>query len=235
MAQAHEQVRALLRGLVRVCGTDLLLFCLVDDHLHVVVDSDHPGRRSAAEQRMLRARVEHALAPPHRRMVENRRHLRWLVRYVCTQVDHHALQGEHQALFEGSCLQDLCGARAIPGWDPARIWSLLPRDSARGLCAALDVPAPPPADARELAPAQVVRAALVAGASDLHGRMAHAVAVRLAVTHLLGPRPELQRLLGVGRRQLRWLAAQPADPALVRAVRVRLALEQAVLARATAA
>ena len=69
----------LARQVTRV-GAPVLLYCAVDDHLHLVVEGERPVRLGGALVRSLSTRSE--VAPAHIKEVAGRRHLLTLVDYV---------------------------------------------------------------------------------------------------------------------------------------------------------
>ena len=118
----------LLRGVrtvARVGGPHLLLFCLVDDHVHLIVDGD-----GAQLARSLGSALTSAGCAPRQRAdvreVDGRTHLTSLVKYVVRQPTKHGLP-THPAVWPGSCAQDLLGIRRVAGYDPTRIAFALPR------------------------------------------------------------------------------------------------------------
>jgi len=110
--------RQAVRAVVRVGSDCLVLFCIVDDHVHVLVvcAEERVGRVRAGLFSSLKPLTEAPLALPHAKPVRNRDHLQWLVQYFLTQPDHHGLC-EELALYSGSCYLDLVGARRLPGWE----------------------------------------------------------------------------------------------------------------------
>lgn len=233
---AHEgQRRACVRRLVVVIEGRLVLFSFADEHGHIVVTCvvGEVGRIKRTIGRALPSLVAAPLGQLHVRPVENRAHLRRLVPYSLGQTTHHQLP-EEPALFSGSCFQDLVGARVIG--PPLRIWDLLPRMCREDVASQLGLTASsiaPASDAvvRAAGAVRVVSAAAAATAAppDMKGRADPVVAARLAalaVGDAAGiSRAEMAWALEVTARGLRKIAERPADPATIRAVRVRLALE----------
>ena len=112
--EESQRRRAILR-LSRL-ELQLLLFSIVEEHLHLVNKADHArvGRQGQAILSAMRPIVDTDLRPAHRRLVENRGHLAWLIKYHVQQPIKHGVP-EHPALWSGSCFQDLVGARYVPG------------------------------------------------------------------------------------------------------------------------
>lgn len=246
VAPTEEIRRALVRVIVRIAGKFLVLFCVVDDHVHVVVlcKRKQAGRLAQSLVLALRAaspvRVREADITP----VSSREHMVELVGYVLTQSDHHGL-ATPMPLWSGSCFADLMGARLIPGWR-FNIVEALPRFRGRDAYIAVGLPA------EALQPASMVRVRelgawrLAAAAAStlgvgpaLIGQAEPVVAVRSVVVHLglqadLGRR-ELAAALGLTRSGIARLSGRPPPlPAVIRATRLRLALED-VVARLPAA
>ena len=113
--------------LVRVFQEILVMFCIVDDHVHLVVLSSRErlGHISRMFKLCMAAQAAAPTAPVRTKAIEGRRHMESVHRYVLRQPSHHGLPG-HQALWSGSCFPDLVGARWIPG-AALRIHDVLPR------------------------------------------------------------------------------------------------------------
>lgn len=131
------------RTLARVAGHHLLLFAIVDDHLHLVLHCDRlqAAHTASAVSRALRKCGAPPLAPVFVREVEGRRHLENLVGYCIRQPAKHGIPG-HPATYIGSCAPDLLGLRVLPGFDPRRIAAVLPRCDVRAFAASAAGPAP---------------------------------------------------------------------------------------------
>ncbi len=111
-----ELRRRALHTLARVVGTQLVLFSIVDDHLHVVAFVDDRGGAVLAGRLHLALRRVTAveLSRAHIKPVSGRRHLQSILRYLLVQPEHHGLSASPQR-WEGSCLPDLISARVLPG------------------------------------------------------------------------------------------------------------------------
>jgi len=226
-------------------GGSVLLFALVDDHIHLVLlcDRDATGARARAVLLALRTSVAAGLGPAHVSEVRGRAHLEWLVRYLLTQPAHHGLS-EHAALTTGSCFPELVGARVVPGLS-LRLSASLPRFRLREAYSAVGLAPEPlvPVQDAELrvvgARALVTAASAAAGAPPLLGRDLPSVDTRRVVAslgqvagiHL----EELAHALGVTPDAARRIAQRPAPVELVKATRMRLALEAAATAAGVAA
>lgn len=235
----EASVRAAVRTLARVAGDDMALFCIVDDHVHVVALGE-PARAGKLARALVLGLRPQAGAPVERarvREVESRSHMQWLVSYVLGQGPHHGLP-EHPALASGSCFQDLAGARRIDGLR-LRIGEALPRYRRRDLYAAARLPAveiAPASDARIVAAGMARLAAAVASAlavaPGLAGNTPPVVAARRSFAHLARAAGfdsgDLVRTLGISSRSARRLDERPVPAEVLRAVRVRLAVEDAV-------
>lgn len=136
-------VRSAIRAIARTVGSDLLLFGVVDDHVHLPVLGTRAkaGRIAQSVSLALRPIARAPLAAAHIQPVESRHHLRTLVDYVLTQPIHHNL-AVHAARWEGSCLPDLIGARLVPGLSLGAAVEL-PRLRQRELLAAVGLPPMP--------------------------------------------------------------------------------------------
>jgi len=233
-----------VRALVRAAGGCALMFCGVDEHVHLVpmCDRERAGRVAQATAPAVRPFIgEGSMEPARIRPVIGNRHLDNLVAYVVRQPSKHGMGG-HPALWSGSCLLDLFGARVIDGFDPARIAAAYPRyrvtrvlDAVGLACASLP---PLGLDAvHGLGLARLVEAAAAAHAvPNLSGRAALVNSARAAAARLgldAGFRStDVAEALGVHRSQVGRLARR-ARVDLASAVRVRLAVEEAIRSTAS--
>jgi hypothetical protein len=152
---SEAQVRAALRRLARVASGQLLGFCLVDTHCHFHIAD---GRRGAGRlmrgiQQSMAAVIGAALQPTHYEPIADQRHNLNTVRYLLKQPSHHDLPG-HPALWSGSVLLDLLGARCLGGL-ASRLDIWMPRLGSRDYLVAVGLPPEP----LTVAPAEI-RAAL---------------------------------------------------------------------------
>ncbi len=237
MFPTEARRRAALHALARVARGEIAIFCLVDDHLHVVLycGSAAATIRARAISRTVRRLAAVPLEATHLRAVESRRHMHWLLKYVLEQPGHHGLS-THPALWTGGCFADLAGARVLPGLG-LRIAQALPRFRLSEACRLVglgedDLRPPPPERVRALGAVRVVAAAAAVLAADpkLTGRgapeatarpLAGYVGRRAGIAH-----DELAWALRRSDRQLRRAARTRPDPRLERALQVRLALEE---------
>ncbi len=233
--------RAAIRTLLRVTGDALVLFSIVDDHVHVVLFCPRPlaGRRAQALHRALAPVASAPLRPAHISAVEDRSHLRWLVTYLLRQPVKHQL-GEHPALWTGGCFADLVGAR-LPGTLATSLRLALPRFRLRTAYGAVGLPPVPieALDDRALASCglgRIVSATAAALCLDpaLSGSGAAIVDARRAVvaasTVARFPAGHVAETLGISPRTVRRYRQEGADAGALRAVRMRLALEDVVRA-----
>ena len=238
----EARLRAAVRVLARAGAGRLVLFCVVDDHVHAVVRGGRreAGRVGYAVWRGLQAVAATPVERTRVRPVESRAHLQWLVRYVLGQVQHHGLD-THPALWSGSCLQDLVGARAVLRLR-LRLSELLPRLRLRTVYEHAGLPhqelAPAPDHAVRLAgAARLAEAAAAALAVDpaLQGNTAPTVQARQAACALAReagmPLSEVAWALRITPRAARRLAWRGVDATVRSAVRLRLALEDLVGSR----
>lgn len=226
--------------LLQVTGSELVLFSLVDDHLHLVLRCTRAvaGVKARGVLHALRSLGAKTLEHRDTRAVEGRAHMQRLVRYFLTQVEHHGIHGVRAALWSGSCFCDLVGARWGGETDlAARLLTILPRYrldeafSAVGLHGLEEVRPLSAETVRALGVARVKSAATFAlcATEDLSGRGASEVRARRAVARLA-------RWAGISAREVAWslgrtpsavyrLARAPLDRAAIKAVSLRLALE----------
>lgn len=241
---SEERRRAAVRALSRVAADRLLLFCVVDDHVHLVVQGERAaaGLLARALSRSLQPISAGGLQPAHIREVSGRSHLEGLVRYLLTQPARHGLD-VRPALWSGSCFADLVGARHVAPGLGARLSEALPRYRLRAAYAAVGLPEAPlvPATDAELRAAgatALVRAAgsVLAVGPALLGKAAPVVLARRAAVILASTAgihtEEIAWALGQPPRSVRRLAEVPVPPAVLAALRLRLALEAAAAASA---
>ncbi len=224
-----------LRKLITICSTTLVIFGIVDDHLHWVVLCDE--RRWGYIARSIRYAVQ-ALSgvetkPVHVEPIHGRNHLENIRRYILRQPIKHGLP-EHPALWTGSCFQDLVGARRIPGLQ-LRLPDVLPRCTTWHLCRDIDLPPTrfEPASNESVrtggAKALANAAAAACGAAvELTGRTPPTVAAR-RTTCTIGREvgfstSELAWALGILPGSVRRLAGVPPAAEALRTTRVRISL-----------
>lgn len=239
LAPTEAGRRQLVRTLARVAGGTAALFNVVDDHVHLVLLCDD-GRRgivSSALTRALRSAAAAELDPPHIRAVADRGHMDWLAdAYILRQSLKHGVGG-HPALWSGSCFADLAGARVLPG-EPLCIAQALPRWRVQRAYAAVGLP--PillnPADdvrLRAVGAHRLTAASAAALAADpaLAGIGALEVLGRRATARLAAaagvPNSEVADALRVHPVAAARLRERPVEPAVLRAIRARVALEDA--------
>jgi hypothetical protein len=235
-----------LRGLHRlgaVAGGCLALFALIAEHVHLVALLSRlaAGRLAQRVSLALRPIVATALAPSYIKVVDSRSYLRWLVRYILEQPRQHGMPGP-EALWVGSCLPDLVGARIIPGLTLA-LTRALPEVGEAMLLRLVGLSGgvvPAGAETLRAIGAAGLRRAVAAtlGASDaLTGNHPVAVLGRRALASIAR---EIELPLGVVARSLgrsprtAWrLCRDPLDAGIVLAVKRRVSLERLALAPAT--
>lgn len=222
------------RQLARVGGRRLLLFNVVDDHIHAVVDVTGRSRRrflQALTQGVRKGAGVPPLDPVWWEPVTERRHLFHLVRYIATQASHHGLT-PHDATWSGGCLMDLLGARRLDGYEPAVLLHALPRLDERALLGLAGLSAWPAADVAEHEPSDVVDAALATvGHLSLSGSGEWVRQARVAGCQLAreaGARvPWLALALGTSRRTVYRALLEPAEKVWTDAILRQLALRTA--------
>lgn len=236
---SEKDRRLAVRTLSRVAGGEIVVFSIVDDHIHIVAlaDRHRAGRLSQILGCALRAVSAVPMAPARIRPVGNRTHLTRLVPYLLNQVGHHGISC-HPALWSGSCFQDIVGARIVRGLR-LQIGEALPRVTMTEICRAVGIEAReigpvPDADVRAAggdALGAAVASALAVG-PELEGKSRRVVFARRIAVQMgrsVGiPGVEIARGLGIDSRTVRRLAGGQANPAVERAVRIRLSIERAV-------
>lgn len=228
---APDALLGAARRLARVVGDRLLLFSIVDDHAHVVVQADPEaiGHVAASVNRALGG----AGAPPRQRAhveaIDGRAHLRRLVGYTARQVTHHGLH-VHPAIWAGSCAPDLLGVRLLPGFDPRLADRALPRVSLRDevieACGVWKPALTPASDdaLAELAPDALLELSLAACGAD-GGRDPVSVTARAAWARLCtGPASEIGSRAGVPERTVRSLRQRKVPDVVLTTIRRRVAL-----------
>jgi hypothetical protein len=232
-------MRRAVLALARVAAGSLVMFCIVDDHLHLVLVGSRAraGRLGRAISLALRPLAAGPMQPAFRRPVVERHHLETLVDYALGQPVRHGLPG-HPALWTGSSYLDLVGARYLPGLE-LRLREVLPRLTRGRLHASVGIGREPVrpaslADIRRLGAYALpaAAAAALAAPDGLGGNERPARTARLAVVRLgrtAGIRPsEIADAIGIRPRSARKLAHRPVDARAVHAIRLRLALEARV-------
>jgi len=170
------------------------------------------------------------------RPVEDVGHLRALIRYVLNQAERHGL-GVHAALWSGSILPDLVGARWLPNLAPC-LWRLMPTLDVSELLAAVGLtgrldPLPLPelwtvgaaglvAAAERAAGVSAAGAEARRGASRVRARRAAAKLGRLAGI----PTCQMAAALGLSEGGTRKAAAREVPTELLAATRLRVALDR---------
>jgi hypothetical protein len=244
IARDEAERRRILTALARTGGSRLLLFSLVDDHLHTALSGDRLGLLARDLRWVLRRyRPDLALDPAHVKPVETRSHLTWLVAYLLRQPEKHGLAGVHPAIYGGSCLQDLVGARLLTGFSPGLLRAELPRLTQRELLPMVGLTEDrlAPASDEDLRRGGVARlvdlaAATLAVAPDFRGRDAVTVRARVLAArlsnHLEFAAREVGRLLQVTLRAVhRFANDRDEDPRAENALRLRSSLEDRALGR----
>lgn len=236
----ESELRVATTKLAQIAGNASVIFGVVDDHLHDVVEApDFEGatRHSRRIRLSLRGVAQAAFNNRDIAPVESRSHLRALVRYVLTQVEHHGI-AVHPALWSGSCFLDLAGARWLPGLT-LRLKDALPRLAWRDLLEMVHLPYDPlrPVSNERLATFGVERIASAAASAlnvspRLAGRQPRVVLARRCVATLVRegriPLGEMMRRLGWPPRSITRRAAAPVPGFALLAIRRRLALEELV-------
>lgn len=177
---------AVVRAVLSYRAT-VLLFCAVDDHLHLLTEGDRPGYLAGDLQRHLF--FERRVQPPHFKPVTERRHLLSLVDYLLRQPARHHLDTP-PCLWEGSSFLDLAGARQV-GFDRRPLERALPRLHHRDFLTPVGLSRLPEPAAWE----QLEREGI--------GTLVQAVEVASALDSLCGPRTAVRVQ---ARSALAWMA-----------------------------
>ncbi len=237
----EEVRRSVLHAIAAVAGECIVLFAVVDDHVHIVllVDSARLARLQASLTRVLANRAAVELAAPYVRDVATRSHMNTLVGYCLGQFQHHGL-ADDPATATGSCFPDLVGARRIPGLS-LPLTAALPRFRLREAYDAVGLitklVAADDDKVRRLGPARLAEAvAHTFGVSpDFEGDTPVLVRARRTLARLafdVGLRPtEVALALGITAISAARLRNRPIDDADVRAVRLRIGLDAAAALR----
>jgi hypothetical protein len=242
LARSETERRALVRAFAWTGRERLLMFDLVDDHVHAGIRGERPRLIARDLRRALLAkRPGLRLDPPHLKLVDSRDYLRGLVTYLLTQATKHDL-GVPDATWTGSCFQDLAGVRLLRGYSMGPLRAELPRLKLRELFQDVGLEQAPlrPASDDQLRAAGATRVVdLAAGVfcvgPRLAGRSAPVVAARVLASTLgvkLGfSRAQLAPLLAATPQAVGRLAKRALDPAALRALRLRFDLEERVWRR----
>lgn len=229
-------LRAAVRTVGRVARDKLVIFSIVDDHVHLVLAcrEEHVRRSGRDLLFAFRPLSEVEISPPHIRQVDGRRHLENLIRYLLLQPEKHGMPGP-TALWSGTCLPELVGARI---GIRLCLSDVLPRFRLREVFPTLGLPAQPiqpvsNADIRRLGAGRLVSAGLAAAClpPEPQGQGELLVRARNAISRLAWqadiPASEVAFANGVAPRSVYRHRAAPPDSLLEHAVRMRLALEEA--------
>lgn len=228
-----------LWALRRVAGQALALYCIVDDHVHLVIvaERERVGRVARAVLLALRATSETRLAPAFIRHVNTRAYMEWVFSYVLSQPAKHKLPG-HPALCSGNCFLDLVGARNLINLQHS-LRQALPRYHSGYAFQVMELPR---CDQGELRPGAFTRYDIerLARATEQAAcvlfqpgrRSARLLEARTTLAHLAragGIRDErIAERLGVTNRTVRSLRKRSVPEPLLGSVQRHLALEDCV-------
>jgi hypothetical protein len=235
----QAELRDAIHRIVRIAGHQLQLFGIAGEHAHVLVRCDR-GRAGLLARALLKglrvAAPRGRLQPAQLQPVQDEDHLAWLQDHLLLLPQRQGCRG-HPALWEGSPLPDLIGARHLPGYapeaDPATLSRALALLGLPTLIEPMD-----PSLARRFGIGRITTAAAAAMAAPpgLTGRSSAEVTARRAAARLgrrAGlPSSELAWAFGQSRRTAYRLAAAPVAGPALRALQLRLGLEARVEASA---
>ncbi len=234
----EEVRRKALLVLVRHAGPWLIAFCVVDDHLHVLVvcSRERAGKLRRAIVMGLRPVAGLGFEDTYIKPVETRAHLKSLVAYCIEQPKRYGL-GVPSAVWSGSCFSELVGARRIDGL-LLRVAEVLPRYRVADAWLAADVRGGIPPVPEERLPG-IALTALRGAASfatcahpRLVGRSKRETDARAEVVQLGKPagfrKDVIASFLGISGEAVRLLGHRSLDEGLLSATRLRLAIVEAV-------
>lgn len=234
--------RKIVHKLVKKAGQELVLYCVVDNHIHFVVACDRKrvGAIKLALHKSLGSLVAQEMLPANLTPVRSQGHLRWLVKYLLLQVIRHEL-GEHPALWSGSCFQDLIGARYIKGATDLRqsLKAHLPRYHWKKYYEIVGLPLQQiePASIAEVQNSGLNRLVEAAAASlatgpSLKGRSERVILAKRSVAQIgrvvVFSISKMARTLETPERTIRHMCVQPVEKNAKAAICTRLALENTV-------
>lgn len=242
VAPDEARRRALVRMLAVRAASTLVLFSVVDDHVHVWLMGARKELVATVRtlRHALRALAAAPLDPPYIEPVSRRSHAEWLVAYLLTQNAHHGV-AIHPAMWAGAALPDLLGARLLGPWRPLTLlWEALPRLTVGDIHAAVGLPEAclvPASDAelRALGPGRLLEAAAAVFAAgpalenrDAENVLAVAAAARLARDVRLSL-TAIATAAGRTREAVSRGASRPVTEAALASIRLRVALDRAAI------
>lgn len=229
--------RALARTLFEIgVPAGLLAFRGSGDHLHaeLVGDREAAGAFAQAAGSALKQRLALPVGflPTHLEPIDDQRHLVRTFAYVLRNAEKHGVVDD--PMHEASALPELLGFRVAGSAILPRVRALLPTTNRAQLLEILGV--------RELEPACVASwladaAAGAVGIVGLDGRSDLTVRARAAAARVSDgvlDNDVVRDVLAVSERTLRRLRAMPREPALERAIQLRMGLRAALGAGARA-
>lgn len=235
---SEEQLRHIIRMFIRLVGGAMVLFCIIEEHIHLLADCSRlqAGQIRRVVHRFLSQFTTTPIASTWLERVESRAHLRRLVNYFLQQPEKH-LMGVHSALWTGSCFQDLIGARFIHGLQ-LKIFRALPQYRLREAHESVGLPQEKlvPYSDSNIRKAGVGRLKEVAACAlcvnpSLTGNDGPVVLARRTFVQLSKQAgissEEVAWALGITTDAVRRLSAKPYVERAKDAVRLRLSLEDA--------
>lgn len=239
LAPSPSARRRLARAVYRVAAPfPMLAFGAADNHLHVVVLAERPVAADLA--RRLPSAVRPALAlsvpfaPVRNKELVDQAHSKNAFHYALRQREHHGVGPD--PFLDATSLPELLGLRLLPTDTLSRVREHLPRLTRADLLAHLGLKALEPVTVADLEPLAMDEATLLDAAAAalalpaLSGREAETVRAHAALVQVLSPALPPGRIAAILDRdgsRVRRLRALPLPPALLRAVRLQLALRAA--------
>ncbi|MBW2736468.1 MAG: hypothetical protein JRH20_29120 [Deltaproteobacteria bacterium] len=205
----------------------LLVFALVDSHLHLEVVEPFAKAMELARcieiAVTLRLRPKVGFAPAHPKAIRDQSHLYHCFDYILRQYAHHGVNWD--PFMDASSLPDLLGMRLVGHYTAQHVRRLLPRVKREKLLGYLGISALDPTDAPL---DQLVNATCAAAClPTLTGKSRKQQRARTAAITAAGDKLKvnhLAALLGVHRRSVERSRQKHADLDLVAAIRLQLAL-----------
>jgi hypothetical protein len=228
-----------LHRIGRVCKGNLVLFALIAEHLHLIAQLSRAaaGRLAQSVLLTLRPLVKTPLASSYIKEVEGPGHMYRSVRYELEQPKKHGMPG-HPALWPGSCLPELVGARVIPGLT-LRIKEAEPTFKVERALKILRLPGEKvqPAGRRQLRSAGAARIVAATAAAfgvepTLEGNRPHVRIARRAVAYIADkiglPTADIKVVTGLDEHSLWRLRRREVSDTCIDAIRRRVTLEDLV-------
>jgi hypothetical protein len=227
IAPTPEQRRILARVVLTKGKSDnLLAFSLADTHLHLLSACMLGPSRELARRIELslhfRLGLKIGFAPAHAKPVRDNWHNHNTFSYIMGQDLRHELKCD--PFREASNLPDLLGLRPLGAYTARNVRQMLTRIKRRDLIEHFGVESLE-LTAKPTGPVLLQAGLMAAALPELKGRLG--METRRAIAEVASPHMQIQEIathLGVSRQTVRNLGKKPADPSLVRAVKLQTSL-----------